>query len=106
MSRKIFFIQGIILIAITMIANTVLTNWMISRRMADEIKIQNSLIRSSDHIFTALTYMQRELSGEHNAKIDEELSKARESLRTPELISLRRKLEGEVSDSGRTQERK
>ncbi len=93
MNRKVIFIQGIILITITMLANVVLTNWFLSKRIVDYTNVQNSVIRSVDHIFTALTYMERNTNAEFNDKIKHELESARESLRTPELMTIRRRVE-------------
>lgn len=92
MNRKMIFLQGLVLITITMIANVLLTNWIISKR-TEEIKTkQNSLIRSVDHIFTALTYMERNTGKELNDKINFQLEAARKTLRSPELMNIRREL--------------
>jgi hypothetical protein len=90
MNRKLVLIQGIILITIILVANVLLTNWFISERI-EEIKVrQDSMVRSLDHIYTALTYMEMSSS---NEKVKYELDAAKESLRAPELMMIRRKVD-------------
>jgi hypothetical protein len=91
MNRKNIFIQGIILIAITMVANVILANRIFSERIGEITAGHNSLVRSVDHIFTALTYMERNSNKEFDEKIKAELDEARKSLRSPELLRIRRK---------------
>ena len=90
MDRKRVLIQGAILIAITMVSNIFLTNWIFTERIKDVQSGQRSLADSADHIFTALTYMERNSKNEFNSQIKRELDEARKSLRAPELISIRR----------------
>ncbi len=84
-------IQGMILIAITMVLNIVLANFLFSERIDKVHATQNSLLRSVDHIFTALTYLEKDKEIKLNDGAKKELDKARESLREPELLKIRRK---------------
>jgi len=90
LNRKNIFLQGIILIAITMVANVILANRIFSERIEKISNAQSSLVRSIDHVFTALTYMEKNSSQEFSEKIKEELDQARETLRSPELLKIRR----------------
>ena len=93
MSRKLIFVQGIILIGITMIANVILSNWIVSKRIVEIKAGQISLVRSVDHIFTALTYMERDTNKDISEKVTLELDAARSYLRAPDLIKIRREVE-------------
>ena len=93
MNRKMIFVQGVIIIAFTMVANVILSNWIFSERI-EKIKAgQNSLVRSIDHIFTALTYLEKNSTTDIHDKVIYELDEARKTLRAPELISIRREVE-------------
>lgn len=90
MNRKLIFIQGIILITITIVANMLLANWIFTKRFSEYVAIQSSLVLSTDHIFTALIYMERGVGPELSDKVKLELEAARKSLRAPELMTVRR----------------
>ena len=93
MNGKQVFFQGIALITIILITNVILTNWIFSDRV-EQIKIrQNSMVRSIDHVYTALRYMERNSNKDFNEKVIYELDAAKKSLRAPELITIRRKAE-------------
>ena len=91
MSRKKIFIQGLILIVVITVTNFFLTNYIFSKRIIEFKKGQTAAVRSIDHIFTALTYIERNPNGEFNDKIKQELDEARAFLRAPELLKIRRK---------------
>lgn len=94
MNRKVIFIQGMILIVITIVINIILANQIFSERIIEVNKGQASLVRSIDHIFTALTYLEKTSQSQLSAGFKDEMDKARETLRSPELIKIRREVEG------------
>jgi len=91
-SKQVFF-QGILLITIILTANVILTNWNFSYRVEKIKTRQSSMIRSIDHMYTALRYTERNSNKDFNEQIKRELDAAKKSLRAPDLITIRREAE-------------
>ena len=87
--QKQLFWSGLIIIALTLTTNTILTKWLISQNQAHQQQRVQNLTRATDHLFTALIYLEKEKKEDFS----KELGLAREKLRSPSLRDLRQKKE-------------